>query len=379
MLESAYHHRWGVRGLEGQVKGGRSRKRMLLGIALLLVGIVLIFGGISLYNIWEDNPYDELEGGGSFYHGNRPYGAQGQLAIVVGAVASAGGLFLVFTKSRRWGSGLLGKLSEPAHMEELRDYLQLNGYPAKVIDKHGPEAIHHNIPLAGNDPLTFPRMGVVKVEGHHLEYVEVIRMFPRSRGPMIRVSYFYVCAMRAEVGRLEKELSATTSYQDNADPRSSGLVWQGGWLARILNADGELRTLLEESGSPTLIIRADPRDNYVAVIKDSSRTVRSAGIMVKYGKLDYPTPQDLAIIDHIFQMVKESMADWKADLDAKVIGSDGIPLSDQKVSRITPTSWFATGVLLLLLFSFSSVILSLWVSIPLTLIAAAGMIYLQMR
>ena len=363
----------------GMVRKGQKRKALV--IALWLAGIVMVMVGISLYSIWDDNPYDQLEGGGTFYHGNRPYGAQGLLVVVVGITISPGGLFLLFTPGKPKGSSLFGRLSEPGLVEDLKEFLELNGYSARVVDKKGPEAIHHTIPLAGNDALSFPRMGVVKVEGHDLEYVEVIRLFPRSRGPVIRVSYYYACVMRAEVGQLAGELNATTlgAAMSDLDRPPSDIVWQGGWLAGILNADGELRTLLQKAGSPGLRIFAYPRDNYVAIIKHSPGTVVSTGIMVKYGKWDFPNLEDLVVYDHIFHMIKESMTDWKADVTAQVRGSDGQLLSTKKVHKISTESWIANLVLLLLLFSFSSLLLSIWVGIPLTIVAAAGLLYLQLR
>jgi len=372
----------GVRSAEaGQGKATKDRKRRSSAKTLLLAGFIITLVGFSLYSIWEDNPYDQLEGGGTFYHGNRPYGAQGLLAAVVCIAVSAGGLFLFFTPGKPKGSSLLGRLSEPGLVEDLKEYLELNGYSARVVDKKGPEAIHHTIPLAGNDALSFPRMGVVKVEGHDLEYVEVIRLFPRSRGPVIRVSYYYACVMRAEVGQLAGELNATTlgAAMSDLDRPPSDIVWQGGWLAGILNADGELRTLLQKAGSPGLRIFANPRDNYVAIIKHSPGTVVSTGIMVKFGKWDFPNLEDLAVYDHIFHMIKESMIDWKADVTAQARGSDGKPLSTKKVHKISTESWIANVVLLLLLFSFSSLLLSIWVGIPLTIVAAAGLLYLQLR
>ena len=371
----------GVRSAEaGQGKATKDRKRRSSAKTLLLAGFIITLVGFSLYSIWEDNPYDQLEGGGTFYHGNRPYGAQGLLVVVIGIAVSAGGLFLLFMPGEEKGSSLLGRRSEPGLTEELKEYLELNGYSARVVDKKGPEAIHHSTPLAANDTLSFPRLGVVKVEGHDIEYVEVIRWFPQSRGPVIRVSYHYACVMRVDVGQLAKELTATTVATSSVDPDlPDGTCWQGGWLAGILNGDGELRTQLQKAGSPFLSIYANPLENYVAILKDSPGRAESNGITVKYGKWDFPTPEDLAVCERIFQKVKESMADWKANLTVQAKGSDGMPLSSVKAHKISRTSWLATGVLLLLLFAYSSAFLSLWVGIPLTIIAAAGLIYLQMR
>ena len=280
--------------------------------------------------------------------------------------------------------GLFRRLSQPGLVEDLREHLVYNGYPARVIDKKGPEAIHHTVPLAGSDPLALPRMAVVKVEDHNLEYVEVVRWLlgsARTRGPVPQVAYLYVYVMRAEVGPWAAEIGASTVYPPSSEP-SAGLgapTWRGGWLARILSADGELASMLEKAGSPSLVIRANARDDYVAIIKELSPSVTTYGPVLKYGEWDFASPEELAVYDHIFLMIKESMRDWKSGMTSESLGSDGRPLASRKVVRMSGQDWLVTGVLLLLLFAFSSAFLSLFVGIPLTIIAAAGLLYYQLR
>ena len=378
----------------------RLKRRRSLGIVIIVAGALLVILGIALSSVYESDPYNELPGGGLYYHGNYPYHAQGILSIIVGVALVLAGLILVITaviklkarsanpdsgtEEEEYKPGLLGRFSQPRLIKDLEEHLRQNGYTAKVIDKKGPEAIHHTMPLAGNDPLSFGRMGVVKVEGHNLEYVEVIRWLlgsARSRGPVPQVRYLYVYTMRAEVGTLVREIEANTFYYQPSGPaqdvRTS--TWQGGWLARILSADGELASMLQKAGSPSLVIRANPKDNYVAIVKDSSTSVSTYGPIVKYGEWDFASPEELALYDRIFQKVKESMRDWRTGLAPDALGSDGKPLSSKKVAKMSGLDWFVTGVLLLLLFSFSSLIFTLWVGIPLTIIAAAGLLYYQRK
>jgi hypothetical protein len=137
--------------------------------------------------------------------------------------------------------------------------------------------------------------------------------------------------------------------------------------------------MLEKAGSPSLVIRANARDDYVAIIKELSPSVTTYGPVLKYGEWDFASPEELAVYDHIFLMIKESMRDWKSGMTSESLGSDGRPLASRKVVRMSGQDWLVTGVLLLLLFAFSSAFLSLFVGIPLTIIAAAGLLYYQLR
>lgn len=218
-------------------------------------------------------------------------------------------------------AGLLSGLNEPGVIEGLREQLNNIGVEARVIDKKGPEAIRHHMPVFANDALQMGRMGVVKVENQNVEYVEIIRWFPnmggRARG-VPQVSYLYIYVMRADVGDLAGQISSTMAprqMSDGATPTPDN-IWQGGWMARILNANGELERMLRALGSPKLRIYADPSDGYVGVVKATPGTVQSGGVLVKFGQYDYPIAEEFAVYDYIMKLVRESMVDWKVSAAA---------------------------------------------------------------
>jgi hypothetical protein len=198
-----------------------------------------------------------------------------------------------------------GKLNNTAHVDDLCEHLRTIGMDAQVVDKKGPEAIHHHVPIVGNDILRFPRMGVIKVKGAEFDYVEVIRMFvPSGRRTTAPTSaYYYAYVLPVKVPKGDDPFSV--KYQE--DRNSPGnFHWFGGDLARSLSEDQELRNVLVSLGHPTLRVAGIQSDQCVAIVKELDGSVVTTGITVKYGYGDFPSPDSLKgyslIAKHVKQM-----------------------------------------------------------------------------
>jgi hypothetical protein len=199
--------------------------------------------------------------------------------------------------------------NESEHLQQLCDHLNSIGVLARVIEKNGPEAIQHHVPIVFNNPLKAGRAGVVLVESRNVQYVELIRlMFSdpghyRSSMPPVQLVYHYVYALRAEVKGNEKALEATSRPVIRSPSPGTyhlkGIVWDGKELAARLQSDVVLNELMVSSKLVDLHVEGDGKDAYVAIVKEGADSYQVQGLALKMGYGDFPTTEEFEIFDRI--------------------------------------------------------------------------------
>ncbi len=210
--------------------------------------------------------------------------------------------------------GLMGalkdKLNETGLTEQLCGHLNGCGLKARVVDKKGPEGLHHSMAIIGMPPL-----GCVKLEGCNIDYVEMFRYIEHKRSgfsvgvggmsignPSDNLAYEYTASTRFDVGDNDKELRAEIDYVTKGLMKKEvvDFSWKGGALAQRLNQDTQLRSMLQALGMPWIEVSANKKDSYVEIGQGHTR----AGTFdLSTGKYDFPSPQMLAVYDHIFGVV----------------------------------------------------------------------------
>ena len=210
--------------------------------------------------------------------------------------------------------GLMGSLKEKFNETGLTDQLcsHLNGcgLKARVVDKKGPEALHHSMAIIG-----VPSLGCVKLEGCNIDYVEMFRYIEHKHSgfsvgigdinisnPSDNLAYEYTASTRFDVGDNEKELRAEIDYVTKGLVKKEvvNFSWKGGALAQRLNQDVQLRSMLTAMGMPWIEVSANKKDGFVEVGQGHTR----AGTFdLSTGKYDFPSSQMLAVYDHIFGVV----------------------------------------------------------------------------
>ena len=189
------------------------------------------------------------------------------------------------------------------HVEELCSHLVNMGIDAKVVDKKGPEAIAHKVPIVGNDILRFPRLGVIKIIGHEFEYVEVIRMFMGGgrRSSVPSTAYFYAYTLRQKVPKGQDPFSASFTTKDKEPGR---YFWFGNELARRLAEDLDLFGQLESLGMPGIRVSGIEPDQCVAMVKEQDGRAVYSGVTRKFGYSDFPSASHIRLYDAIAKHVK---------------------------------------------------------------------------
>jgi hypothetical protein len=196
------------------------------------------------------------------------------------------------------------KINNTEHVEELCDYLNSIGLDARIIDKKGPEAIAHKVPVVGNDILRFPRLGVIKITGQEFEYVEVIRMFMGGgrRASMPSTAYYYAYVLHQAVPKGRDPYSAVFSEKDKEPGR---YYWFGNQLAMKLAADPDLQSLMEGLGMPVIKVEGIEADQCVAMVKDQDGRATISGVTRKYGYGDFPSASHIQLYDAIAKHIKD--------------------------------------------------------------------------
>ena len=195
-------------------------------------------------------------------------------------------------------------INNTEHVEELCSYLNSIGVDARIIDKKGPEAIVHKVPLVGNDILRFPRLGVIKITGHEFEYVEVIRMFLGGgrRTSVPSTAYYYAYVLHQVVPKGRDPYSAIFMEKEKEPGR---YYWFGNQLAMKLADDPDLLNLIEGLGMPVIKVEGIEADQCVAMVKDQDGRATISGVTRKYGYGDFPSTSHIQLYDLIAKHIKE--------------------------------------------------------------------------
>jgi len=185
---------------------------------------------------------------------------------------------------------------------ELVNHLNQIGVKAAEIKLDSPEAIKRETKVFGNDQLDVPPWGVIRVEGRNIEFVEPLVMnLPgggggtgKRRADAINVVISYL--LRAEI-------------DDEDDFTAIGdLDWEGGNLAGLLNADGELKRMLEGLGQPRIRVKGHKADSYVSISLLERGNLSRDSMVKTFGLRDFPSAEEFAVYDRIAGHVKSMQA-----------------------------------------------------------------------
>ena len=215
----------------------------------------------------------------------------GYVLLLMGAIA------LFPRQYMRLANPRLGSLTG-----DLVSHLNQIGVKATDIRPDSPEAIKRGAKVFGNDPLDVPPWGVIKVEGRNVEFVEPLVMnMPgggggtgKRRADAINVVISYL--LRAGIDD-EGDFAAT-----------SGPSWEGGKLADLLNADPELKRMLEGLGQPRIRVKGHKADSYVSISLLERGSLSGGSVVKTFGLRNFPSAEEFAVYDRIAEHVKSMQA-----------------------------------------------------------------------
>lgn len=215
----------------------------------------------------------------------------GYVLLVMGAIALFPRQYMRLVNPR------LGSLTS-----NLVSHLNQIGVKATEVKRDSPEAIKRRAMVVSNDPLDAPPWGVIRVEGRNVEFVEPLVMnLPgggggtgKRRADAINVIISYL--LRARIDG-EEDFAATS----NSD-------WEGGKLADLLNADEELKRMLEDLGQPRIRVKGHKADSYVSISLLERGSLSGGSVVKTFGLRDFPSAEEFAVYDRIAAHVKSMQA-----------------------------------------------------------------------
>jgi len=148
----------------------------------------------------------------------------------------------------------------------------------------------------------------IKIEDRNIDFVQVHRL-PSTSGRPSELSYQY--ALRADIKDLEDKLKAEVSPPtywklDLAQKRVVDFRWLGGELARLLNADSDLKDMLLKGGLDRLVIVPDKKHQLVKIIHmpGTWTTITVGSVSTVIGRKALPTPEDFEAYDKMAHHVR---------------------------------------------------------------------------
>ncbi len=158
-----------------------------------------------------------------------------------------------------------GQVQDPA--EDLCRHLNELKVQARVVDRSGPEAIEHRIPLMKRDVVRCPRLAVIRVEGRNTELVELVKARSPRGSPQ---GHHVVFTLRVVVpAAWDPYLADITNPMEGGHRRypmgSAGNHWTGAELAERLNGDARLVSMMSQMGWPELQVRGIADDGCVCI------------------------------------------------------------------------------------------------------------------
>lgn len=178
--------------------------------------------------------------------------------------------------------------------EDLQSHLTQIGVDSEILNSKEESAITHKVPTFGNNPLFSPPLGVIKVKNRNMDFIE-LKVRRRNWG---ETTAHYVHCIYAVHGNIKNEDKYWASNQ-------GGDIWFGDRLAEVLNADNELKTMLNDMDNPPIIVMGIKSDAYVAIYKDAVGTRSRTTRLPTFGIGDYPSLDELKMYDRIAGHVKE--------------------------------------------------------------------------
>ena len=162
------------------------------------------------------------------------------------------------TKNEYTEEGLIGRLSE--HLRKM-------GLDATLIPPTSPEAVG---PKLTKGPLSSGRsLGCINIRNRNIDLVQIEGPEDMDVG---RLTYLYHFIVRTDFEGLEHALKAEIKpiTRGFISKKTIDFKWDGGELARRLNLDSQLKSLLLENGLdqlPTVEVATDKANKCVRITK----------------------------------------------------------------------------------------------------------------
>jgi hypothetical protein len=205
------------------------------------------------------------------------------------------------TKNAYKDKGLMGRLGE--HLKKM-------GLDATLLPPESPEAVG---PIWKKGPLTSGRsLGCIKIRNRSLDLVQIEGQEDADVG---RFTYLYHFIVRANVEGLEH------AFKAEIKPITKGFLgrktidfrWEGGELARRLNLDSQLKSMMLKDGLdqlPVIEVRADKANKCVRitktpVIKWGTGPLKRGGptVLLAVGR-KFPTREEFEAYDRIAHHIR---------------------------------------------------------------------------
>lgn len=196
---------------------------------------------------------------------------------------------------------------EPSELyRDLLHHYQSAGLRAELLDRKSPEVVGKKAAIK-IDGRTFD---LVHPQGSVMPGIPDRKRFIKEVTETSTLMPFHYI-MKGLGGRSQEDLNAEMKPEKKgvALKRTVDVHWKGGKLAGLLNGDAKLKTLILQSGTDKLAVKADPENDCVRIIfpwKISS-TVTSKGIAIYKMETtfdDLPPIPTLDIVDGIADHVR---------------------------------------------------------------------------
>jgi hypothetical protein len=142
-----------------------------------------------------------------------------------------------------------------------------------------------------------------------------VQGYPESREKSAASNYHYLYAVLMNIRRLERKLSAelkSPNYWklDLNEKRIVDFQWDGGELARVLNADLELKQLLLNNGLDKLVIRPDREHQCVRIIHMPGQwsDIAIGSVKIKVGREVLPDSEAFKAYNRIAEDIRSISA-----------------------------------------------------------------------
>jgi hypothetical protein len=200
-------------------------------------------------------------------------------------------------KDAYWEVELVNKLCE--HLRQI-------GVNATLLERGSPEAAGPEWKKSVFQSGT--ALGCAKIEGRDIDLVQVEKRGQNPPGP--GQTYLYQYVVRVNVKGLESDLKAECKpikKRKHFRKEVVGLRWEGERLARLLNDDFNLKSMLLKEGLHSLKIRPDKRNQCVKIIpKPTGWTYTGLLSTPALGREAFPTREAFEAYDRIAQHIRSS-------------------------------------------------------------------------
>lgn len=185
-------------------------------------------------------------------------------------------------------------VKEVGLLNEFYEHLYRIGLDVELLSSGSPETI--------KEPC-------IKINGQNINFVQ-IQGFKDIRGQSeAGKQYHYVVqgSVKGLEGKLKAEIKPPTYWKlDLNNKRVIDFQWEGGELAKRLNADSELKNMLLQGGLDKLVIGFDRGRQSIRIIHmpGTWTTIKIGSDSMTVGRKQLPTPEDFAAYNRIAQHIR---------------------------------------------------------------------------